>query len=181
MSVQSQMPWETLRAETLRAVLKDLEVKQYFSKKDEMVQFLHSVERNGVESDVGRPERTRHREPGAQAGPSRSRLVRPGKLIAYVEIQKRVPRHHHVAPNAIQVSPTYRAGRISARKQSFEGVVLPPSPTRRKRAKSGQFLIGVIMPSISNAIAGPSSSSRSDEDVGESASARISGKGKGRA
>lgn len=45
--MSSQMPWESLKAETVRAIFRDLGLSKYVGKRDDMIQHLQEVEQDG--------------------------------------------------------------------------------------------------------------------------------------
>lgn len=47
MSSDSQMPWELLRGDTLKAIFKDLGLNQYVGKREDMLGHLQEVEKDG--------------------------------------------------------------------------------------------------------------------------------------
>lgn len=47
MSLKSQMPWDALRGETIRLVIRELGFDYVGLRKDEMINYLHVVENTG--------------------------------------------------------------------------------------------------------------------------------------
>ncbi|EMD35930.1 hypothetical protein CERSUDRAFT_115833 [Gelatoporia subvermispora B] len=135
---ESHMPWESLKAETLRSIHRDLGLP-FTGKRDDMVERLKEIEVNGLEtaSEEDAPEpmppRVRRKSDRALATEEPSLQGSPSRLSG------RKPTRQNGAEVAAPAARTSR--KRGAAKAVFDGVDVPA--TRLKRRSLGRDADGV--------------------------------------
>ncbi|EED84205.1 predicted protein [Postia placenta Mad-698-R] len=139
METKSQMPWGMLKTDTMRAILKDLGLATYTERREEMVQRLQQVEKDGLDAVIKRLERSQGGGSGARNQHARKHKL-GGEGAARTSLGSRGLVHKDSKP-------------------IFEGVVLPapPKPCR-------QVFVGVVMPSLPRKMRRTSLKRRAESD-----------------
>lgn len=133
------MPWGMLKTDTMRAILKDLGLATYTERREEMVQRLQQVEKDGLDAVIKRLERSQGGGSGARNQHARKHKL-GGEGAARTSLGSRGLVHKDSKP-------------------IFEGVVLPapPKPCR-------QVFVGVVMPSLPRKMRRTSLKRRAESD-----------------
>ncbi|CCM00199.1 uncharacterized protein FIBRA_02227 [Fibroporia radiculosa] len=155
MAIESQIPWEKLKGDTMKAIFRDLGLPHAMGNKDEMVERLQAVERDGLNAVA-------ERFGDAQAGSSHPRS-RPRQPFSQVSVQESASTRRSVVEVAVPMKgpttskrrvevavPMARVGEPNSKQQKkvFDGVVLAAPLPDREQVSREQMFIGVVMPPV---------------------------------
>ncbi|GBE85621.1 hypothetical protein BKA93DRAFT_755003 [Sparassis latifolia] len=126
--MSSQMPWDVLRAETVRSICRDIGLHAT-GRREEMITYLKEVERDGLDTVKNKLAEmpAKRKSVGQESRAKRARKAQPaGAAVEEVSAGKRQTRSRR--------APSKRAASHS--KGIFEGVVLPATSKGRAPSKS---------------------------------------------
>ncbi|OBZ72905.1 hypothetical protein A0H81_07085 [Grifola frondosa] len=139
-TMPSQMPWEQLKAETVRAIYKDLGLSKYTGRRDDMIQHLQEMETDGLDAVVERLEGIDANEEPASAQEPRVKRKRPTAQVAPSGSSRR-RKSLAVSENAPAARPISSGGK-------FDGVLVPTPPKQQcvvGGPVAGEVFMGVML------------------------------------
>lgn len=123
----SNMPWERVRGDVLRTLVKELGLKSYGLNREAMVELLEAVERDGIDAVLEQQE-------GPSKGPSSVRAKRPRTSQAGREpvSQSAPPKRAPARPRKsrrFRATPSFQVLRPTV---EFDCVLIPPTSFKTK-------------------------------------------------